>query len=149
MHNLLEEYNWVKNLNSQVLIAFLKTTNDIQSKYKKCFQQYNLTEVQFNALVLIANQSEQGIPLVQLSQRMLVSKANITGLIDRLERDGLVYRSNDKNDRRVTKAYLTEEGTKIFNEALEGYRQLTDELFSVLTPEEKSSLILLMEKLSK
>lgn len=63
MHNLLEEYNWVKNLNSQVLISFLKTTNDIESKYKKCFQQYNLTEVQFNALVLIAHQSEQGILL--------------------------------------------------------------------------------------
>lgn len=43
---------------------------------------------------------------------MLVSRANITGLVDRLERDGLVYREADPRDRRSLRAKITAQGGK-------------------------------------
>jgi DNA-binding MarR family transcriptional regulator len=51
-----------------------------------------------------------GVPLGELAEMMSVSPRNITGLIDNLERDGLVVRVADPNDRRSVLATLTEAG---------------------------------------
>jgi MarR family 2-MHQ and catechol resistance regulon transcriptional repressor len=78
----------------------------------------------------------------------VVTKANVTGLIDRLEREGLVQRDSH-SDRRVTLAKLTEQGAALLEAALPHHRQLLSELLSCLTGEEKEQLIALLTKLRR
>src|SRR3984885_9996489 len=60
---------------------------------------------------LLANlEREDGQTLAALSRRMLVTAGNLTGLVDRAERDGVVERRADPRDRRLSRVYLTVRG---------------------------------------
>lgn len=60
---------------------------------------------------------EDGMTQAELSRRMLVTAGNLTGLVDRAERDGLVERRPDATDRRAVRVYLTRRGQKLFDDA--------------------------------
>jgi DNA-binding MarR family transcriptional regulator len=68
---------------------------------------------------LLANLArEDGQTLAALSRRMLVTAGNLTGLVDRAERDGVVERRADPRDRRLSRVYLTPDGHKLVRSLL-------------------------------
>ena len=69
---------------------------------------YGLTPSQFEILTVLAQ--EGSIPLNRLSERLCCACSNITGIVDRLERDGLVERERSHEDRRVILLALTAKG---------------------------------------
>jgi DNA-binding MarR family transcriptional regulator len=54
----------------------------------------------------------EGVTLAELARRTMVAPTVITGIVDRLERQGLIRREPDPRDRRVNRLVLTDEGTK-------------------------------------
>lgn len=60
---------------------------------------------------------KEGQTLAALSRQMLVTAGNLTGLVDRAERDGLVERRAVSGDRRATHVYLTPRGKKLLSDA--------------------------------
>ena len=74
---------------------------------------YGLTPPQFEILTVL---SEEGmIPLNRLSERLCCACSNVTGIVDRLERDGLVKRERSEEDRRVIRLGLTDKGRELWN----------------------------------
>lgn len=61
---------------------------------------------------------EDGQTLAGLSRALLVTAGNVTGLVDRAERDGVVERRPDPDDRRVGRVWLTSEGRALIRELL-------------------------------
>jgi MarR family 2-MHQ and catechol resistance regulon transcriptional repressor len=111
----------------------------------------NLTGAQFNALLVLRDAGPDGLPLSEVGRRLVVTKANVTGLIDRLERHGLVERVSGAapEDRRITHARLTEKGVTLLEQALPRRRQLLAQAFGGLAPEEKAQLIGLLTRLRR
>ena len=72
---------------------------------------YGLTPSQFDILTVLSD--EGAIPLNRLSERLCCACSNVTGLVDRLERDGLVNRERSSEDRRVILLDLTDKGREI------------------------------------
>src|SRR6266513_1129296 len=68
----------------------------------------------------------------ELAQRLLVTKGNVCGLIDRMEAAGLVGRTVDPDDRRVNRLRLTGRGTAILSEALPPHLALVKEMMGRL-----------------
>ena len=62
---------------------------------------------QFDVLAELARAPEQGFTFVEFSRLLLVTSGNLTGIIDRLEDEGLVKREPELADRRVTRMRLT------------------------------------------
>ena len=91
----------------------------------------------------------KGLPLSELAERLLVTGGNITGIIDRLERDGYVYRERDKKDRRIVRALLTEKGFDLYKSFLPRYKEVMRKINSVLTTEERHQLQRLLKKLGQ
>ena len=73
---------------------------------------YGLTPSQFEILTVLSEEGE--IPLSRLSERLCCACSNVTGIVDRLERDGLVKRERSLEDRRVIQLALTEKGRKLW-----------------------------------
>jgi len=69
----------------------------------------DMTLPQFDVLAQLARKPEGASPAT-LSRRLLVSPGNLTGIVDRLERRGLVRRDADPGDRRRTRLVLTPAG---------------------------------------
>jgi DNA-binding MarR family transcriptional regulator len=84
----------------------------------------------------------------ELAQRLLVTKGNVCGLIDRLETAGLVERMADPADRRANRLRLTERGTALLTEALPPHLALVKEMMGPLRPGELRSLHGLLARLA-
>jgi len=73
-------------------------------------ESHGLSESRFGVLVAIFHSPGRGLPLGALAERLNVVPRTITDVIDVLERDGLVRRVPDTDDRRSTRAELTDAG---------------------------------------
>ncbi|HUE90179.1 MAG TPA: MarR family transcriptional regulator [Vicinamibacterales bacterium] len=70
---------------------------------------------QFDVLAELARAPEQGFTFAELSRLLLVTSGNLTGIIDRLEAEGLVRRVPEPADRRVTRMMLTSRGKNLMD----------------------------------
>lgn len=71
-------------------------------------EPYDLTPPQFALLAFLWQQD--GLTQVELSEKGQIDRSTIGGLIDRLERNGLLERRQHPHDRRAYRIYLTEQG---------------------------------------
>ena len=97
---------------------------------------------------LLANlEREDGQTLAALSRRMLVTAGNLTGLVDRAERDGVVERRADPRDRRLSRVYLTSKGRALITDLLPLHAEHIGELLTPLDLSERKELRRLLGKL--
>jgi DNA-binding MarR family transcriptional regulator len=97
---------------------------------------------------LLANlEREDGQTLASLSRRMLVTAGNLTGLVDRAERDGDVERRPDPSDRRLSRVYLTPKGRELIRALLPTHGAFVSELLGELDDGERRELRRLLGKL--
>lgn len=85
----------------------------------------------------------------ELADYMKMGVSSVTGMIDRLVKQGLTNRRRTERDRRVVYVDLTAKGRKIVKEILSERRETTLSLFESLTAEERSTYLCILEKLVK
>jgi DNA-binding MarR family transcriptional regulator len=97
---------------------------------------------------LLANlDRKDGQTLASLSRNMLVTAGNLTGLVDRAARDGLVIKRSDASDRRVSRVYLTRKGRTLVQEMIPRHARAVQRTLSPLGPQEQGELRRLLGKL--
>lgn len=109
---------------------------------------FGLSQQQWTLLGVL-DRNEQGMTMTELGKNLLVTKANMTGMIDRLERDGYVSRHPDQFDRRVTKVLLTEKGRDFIQQIEEPRSLFQEEMFEGFTQEEMEQFGQYLERLFK
>ncbi len=110
-------------------------------------EHHGMTLPQFRALCCITNCGKEGITHSDLCHRLMMSKAPLTGIIDRLERDGFVQRKVDAKDRRVTRIAITAKGEKNWLRVRDDMRKHAFAHCSNLSPEEQQTLVDLLARL--
>jgi MarR family 2-MHQ and catechol resistance regulon transcriptional repressor len=128
-------------------VRLAMTFNVLYHEIKTELSKEKLTVPQLDIISCLDR--SKGLPLSELAERLLVTGGNITGIIDRLERDGYVYRERDKKDRRIVRALLTEKGFDLYKSFLPRYKEVMRKINSVLTTEERHQLQRLLKKLGQ
>lgn len=126
------------------LTIFQDSLDDVLEMH---FARYGLSKAKFNALIQLFMTGGQGLTQSELGKKLLVSRANITRLIDRLEKDDLVTRKADPADKRVCQLNLTDRATLLMNAFVPVHNQYIHKLMSPLDTDEKKILIALLDKL--
>lgn len=88
-----------------------------------------------------------GLKMNELSQRLMVTGGNVTGITDQLEKEGLVVRASDPADRRAFTVKLTPTGRAVFAKMAAVHEQWVIELFAGLSAAEKDQVHRLLAKL--
>ncbi len=122
------------------------TANILRKVSTRFFHEFLSSDAQFNILVLL---KDSKTPLTQndLSKKLLVDKSNITGLLDRLQKQGLVQRLPVEGDRRSYHIRLTKEGTKLINKLDTLYTEKVRRITSQLTERDCNDLIRVSKKI--
>ena len=81
-----------------------------------------------------------GQTLAGLSRALLVTAGNVTGLVDRAERDGVVERRPDPEDRRASRVWLTDRGRTLIKSVLPIHDRTVHDLIAGLPREERREL---------
>jgi DNA-binding MarR family transcriptional regulator len=87
-----------------------------------------------------------GLTLGELSERMMVSNGNVTGLVERLVAQNLLDRRPSPSDRRVQRVSLTAEGRRTFRAMARAHEDWIAELFGDLEPAEIEALMQLLAR---
>lgn len=111
------------------------------------FAKYGLTAAKFNVLVHLYMSGGYGLIQSEISKKMLVSRANITGLLERMEKEGFVVRKTDSSDKRVFRVFLTDRATCLIHTFLPLHNEFIHKLMSPLDRDEKETMIALLKKI--
>jgi MarR family 2-MHQ and catechol resistance regulon transcriptional repressor len=131
-----------------ILEAILEA-GDVVNKYINTYlNEFGLTATKFNTLQVLSDDPRGGVTQNQLGSKLTVTSPNITGVIDRLERDHLVTRETHPSDRRANLVRLTDEGQKMFEQAADLHALRTQQLVSTLNREERDTLARLLQKVA-
>jgi len=106
---------------------------------------YGLTPTQF--FLLTALYEEDGLLISVLARKVALDRATLTGLLDRLKRDGLTERRADPEDRRAIRIYLTAKAEGLREELTELYHDNNGMFLSLLSQEEKDVFERVVNKL--
>lgn len=149
MENLLNAYGWIDDDSTKVLGNFIKTTFLIDKIFEIYYKKIGLSKPQFHSLYLAYLAGEEGITLSELGNKMHVTKANITSLVDRMVTYGYFLRVNNPNDRRSIKTIITQEGKVVLDKVLPEYKEFSSEIMVFLTNEERCVSNVILEKVQK
>jgi MarR family transcriptional regulator, 2-MHQ and catechol-resistance regulon repressor len=128
-----------------VYVKLMRATNRATSDIHRHLQDDNLTHSQFAVLEALFHLGSlsQG----ELGQKILKSNANLTTVVDSLEKKQLVMRDRSGSDRRVVTVTLTVEGEKLIASVFPKHVEIVTREFDVLSDEEKVQLGILLKKL--
>jgi DNA-binding MarR family transcriptional regulator len=132
----------------EALLNIYYTASMMKKRADAFFDQFKLTDVQFNLISLLYFQSgpEGGLSQAQISDMMLVNRANITALVDRMEKAGLVARTAHSNDRRFNIIKLTTKGKNLFEKVEPLYIEQVRQAMSPISQAQMKTLMGILEK---
>jgi DNA-binding MarR family transcriptional regulator len=122
---------WLRLLSCEAVIE-----QRLRSQFREKFQ---VTLPQFDVLSEL-ERAEEPLTMSQLSSDLMVSNGNVTGVVDRLVKSGLVKRMRSRRDRRVQNIRLTKEGAEHFRKMARWHEQLVSEIFSSMSSAELEKL---------
>ena len=129
---------WLRLLTCTTLIE-----NQVSGRLRNDF---DTTLPRFDLMAQLARFPD-GLLMSELSQRMMVSGGNITGITDNLERDEFVERVAQPNDRRAKKVRLTDKGRVAFDQMAIVHATWIDEALGDLTTQEQQHMYTLLGKI--
>ena len=142
----------VPEINPAAVIAMLRiktVSEEIQDSILDVLQQtYHLSEGKFCALIVLHQRGEKGMAPSELAEKVGVTRATISNMLQRMERDGLVDIRPAEQDGRGKIVKLTQAGCDFMEEILPPHYLRVSKLMEKLTEDEQKKLIMLLEKLS-
>jgi DNA-binding MarR family transcriptional regulator len=133
----------IATMEHEAALCIYLTGDLIKKRARDFFRSYNITDVQFNVLDLLSNEAPDGGGLTQarLGRMMVVKRSNVTSILDRMERDGLVERIDVPGDRRYNEVRLTDKGRTVVAGVKDAYMSGVQDLLSDLSDKEMSGLM--------
>ncbi len=116
----------------EVILNLVRTAEYVTSRLAEVLKRADLTPTQYNALRILRGAGVEGLTCGEIGERMVTKDSDITRLLDRLERRGLISRERPEKNRRVVITRITDEGLSLLAEldapVLENHRRLAGHL---------------------
>ncbi len=117
----------------------------IKQKGREILSNYTVTPPQFVALQWLFEHGDMTIG--DLSTKMYLAFSTTTDLVDRMEKNNLVMRVRDEQDRRVVRIHLLEEGERVIEEVIQKRQNYLQQILSDFDAPEVQQLSTLLQKL--
>lgn len=129
---------WLRLLSCETIIE-----RDLRTRLRETF---SVTLPQFDVLAELERASTP-LTMSELSHELMVSNGNVTGVIDRLEKNGFIERHRPAHDRRIQQIMLTKRGRKEFDKMAVQHERWLNELLSDLSKTDMRTLQTLLLKM--
>ena len=151
---ILEAVRLHPDLDPSACEAYLNVLRAGDEAYRRSevfLSEHNMSPGRFTVMMLLYDKIG-GKPVPQtpadLAEKAGVTRATVTGLVDTLERDGLVTREHDSGDRRMMLVHLTPKGHSTLREILPGHFKQMAAQMAPLSEHERKTLVRLLNKVA-
>jgi DNA-binding MarR family transcriptional regulator len=129
------------------LISLKRMSADLDGFVDKMCKTFDFSSGRLNVLMALFSADNQSMALSEIGRYLVVTRPNITGLIDGLVSDGLVERVDHPEDRRLIIAHLTEHGKEFMHWFVPQHIANVSELMGALNQDELRQLAHMIERL--
>jgi len=136
-------------LEDQLFITILKTADALAQQGEQLIKPFGLTGTQYNVLRILRGAEPDGLPCRVIADRMISRDPDMTRLLDRLEKQELITRERQKDDRRVIKTRITSEGLKLLKRLDQPVHDLHERQFRHMSAGRLRQLAELLEEIAK
>ncbi len=136
-------------LELKLWLRLLTCSNLIEGEVRARLRETFATTLPRFDLLAQIDRAPDGLTMGELSSRLMVSNGNVTGLTDALEREGLVSRLPEPEDRRSLRIRLTPSGKRAFDAMTPTHEQWIDQMMAGLTRAEMAHLLELLGRLKQ
>jgi len=148
LSSLLREIRQKKPFRSrgeELVVALLRTADCVRRTVAQTLEPHDITLQQYNVLRILRGAGEQGLPTLDIAERMIEHAPGITRLVDRLEAKGLVRRERCQQDRRQVLCWLTPPGLELVERLDVPIENAELEAVAGLSPEDQERLLRLLD----
>jgi DNA-binding MarR family transcriptional regulator len=131
----------------EVVLNLLVASNYLHSELDEICNRFKITLAQFNVLRILKGAHPEGYPRGEIIRRMVEPSPDVTRLIDRLIKEGLVERYSSESDRRLSMARITKKGIAVLRKINPEIDKFISDYSSSLTKSEKEMLSNICERL--
>jgi DNA-binding MarR family transcriptional regulator len=130
----------------ELFLNILRTSDQLMRRVADVLKPADLSATQYNVPRILRGAVPEGLACGEISDRMVTRDPDITRLLDRLEKRGLVARSREKADRRVVTARITDTGLELLRKLDETVVRLHKAQLGHLDAKSQEGLIRLLEQ---
>ena len=128
----------------KAVLNLIFTTSWLEGRYQQFFKGFGITNQQFNILRILKGQHPKSISAKEIKSRMLDQNSDISRLLDRLFKKGLIQKQTCPNDKRATDVSISEKGINLLAE-INKHQKILDTILE-LTEAEAQQLSDLLDK---
>ncbi len=140
------DYGEDNSINLKLVIALSRTQTSFARAIQNFLTPYDLTTAQFGVLEVLYHLGD--LKICELIDKTLSTSGNMTVVIRNLEKEGLITRHVNEDDRRAFVIGLTEAGRTLIGPVFEQHLFLLEDVFGRLTQEDKDALLVLLKKMN-
>ena len=134
------------SLHAEAFLNLVRTSAQLQHALHLKLKPYGMTETQYNSLRILRGAGLNGLTCAEIAERLVSQDPDITRLVARLQRQGLVRRQRGERDRRVVVTKITAAGLDRLKEADPVVNGTVNALLSHLSSSELKAMIDLLER---
>jgi DNA-binding MarR family transcriptional regulator len=138
----------IDKLNNDAVLKIVRISEALVKTADRFFSKYGVSAVQYDVLVQL-KYSEKKLTQSDLGERRIVSRSNITGIVDRLEKLGMAKREGSANDRRIKYITITQKGRDLIGKAENKYFDVLKQIVWFLDEKDKNDIFELLNKLER
>jgi len=112
------------SLENRVFVALLQAADTLGQEAEQLLRAAGLTGAQYNVLRILRGAEPEGLPCRGIGDRMISHDPDMTRLLDRLEKRGLITRERQTDDRRVVKTRITPQALSLLKTMDQPVREL-------------------------
>ncbi len=131
----------------EATLGLLRTTDVLRRRMAALIEPHGITGQQYNVLRILRGAGSEGLPTLEIAERMIEQAPGVTRLLDRLETKRLVHRERCPEDRRQVTCRITTSGLTLLGRLDEIVNGADEMMLQDLTPAEQKQLIRLLDRI--
>jgi DNA-binding MarR family transcriptional regulator len=132
---------------ARVFVALLTAADRLSQHAENLVKEYGLTGTQYNVLRILRGAEPAGLPCKGIGDRMISHDPDMTRLLDRMDKRGLITRERQTDDRRVVKTRITARGLEILKKLDQPIQQIHERQFQDMSEARLKALASALEEI--
>ncbi len=137
------------SLEERIAVLILRAADFVGQEGEQLLKSHGLTATQYNVLRILRGAGPEGLPCKSVGDRMISHDPDMTRLLDRMEKRGMIVRERQKDDRRVVKTRITSQGLEILKRLDQPMREVHKKHFAHFSAANLKQLEELLEECQK
>jgi MarR family transcriptional regulator, organic hydroperoxide resistance regulator len=134
------------SLENRVFVALLRAADALVQEAEQFLKAAGLTSAQYNVLRILRGAEPEGLPCSGIADRMISHDPDMTRLLDRMEKRGLITRERQTDDRRVVKTRITPKALDLLKTLDQPVHEVHKRQFGHMSPKRLKILFDLLEE---